>query len=152
MSFMSCPSGSPMPSVLIIFPLSMIITPHFFTPNNSEYRKMRTKKSSVFEPFSPSDRLFYSLSMSQLDQCVSFYSFLTLLSMNSWSFVSRLYDIHFVQIVVHSLFLVDYTSFQLIFQSFISKSRADMILIYSYQLHCHLPGLFGTVLSFQRSI
>ena len=53
--------------------------------------------------------------------------------------------------VVHSLFLGDYKSFQLTLQSLISTSRADRILVYSYQLHCPLPGLFGTVLSFWRS-
>ena len=33
----------------------------------------------------------------------------------------------------------------------VSKSRTDRILVYSYQLHCSFLGLFGTLLSFQRS-
>ena len=62
-----------------------------------------------------------------------------------------LYSILFLQMVVHSLFLGDYTSFQLRFQSLVSISRAGKILVYNYQLRCPLQGLFGTLLSFQRS-
>ena len=72
--------------------------------------------------------------------------------MSGWSFVhNSLYGIFFVQIVLHSLFLSDHTSFQLTFQSLVSTSRVGRILVYSCQLHFLLPGLFGTVLSFQRS-
>ena len=84
--------------------------------------------------------------------CLFLQSINTVLSMSGWSFVhNSLYGIFFVQIVLHSLFLSDHTSFQLTFQSLVSTSRVGRILVYNYQLHFLLPGLFGTVLSFQRS-
>ena len=66
-------------------------------------------------------------------------------------FHKSLYGILFVQMVLYSLFLSNYTSFQLTFQSLVSTSRAGRIVVYSYQLHFLLSGLFGTVMSFQRS-
>ena len=44
--------------------------------------------------------------------------------------------------VLHSLFLGEYTFFQLTFQPLVCTSRSGRISVYSYQLHCHLPGLF----------
>ena len=44
--------------------------------------------------------------------------------------------------ILHSLFLGEYTFFQLTFQPLVCTSRSGRILVYSYQLHCHLPGLF----------
>ena len=51
--------------------------------------------------------------------------------------------------VVHSLFLGDYTSFQLTFQSLVPTSRVGRILVYSYQLCSPFPGLFGRALFIQ---
>ena len=81
---------------------------------------------------------------------VSFYSLLSL-SMNSWPFVSHL-TLQYPFCLNGSTFSFSrwYTAFQLISQSLVSTSRAQTILVSGYQLHCHLPGLFGAVLSFQR--
>ena len=64
----------------------------------------------------------------------------TVLSMSSWSLChNSLYGILFVQMVVPSPFLSDYASFQ---PTLVSTSKAGRILVYSYQLHFLLPGLF----------
>ena len=84
--------------------------------------------------------------------CFPLQSLSTILLMSSWSFVRQLPLQHsFSSDGSNSLFLGDYTSFQLRFQSLVSISRAGKILVYNYQLRCPLQGLFGTLLSFQRS-
>ena len=84
--------------------------------------------------------------------CLLLQSLNSVLSMSRGSFVSPLpYGIIFVLMVVYSLFLSNYTSFQQTSQLLDSTSRAGRILVYSYQLQCLLLDLFGRVLSFQRS-
>ena len=84
--------------------------------------------------------------------CLLLQSLNSVLSMSRGSFVSPLpYGIIFVLMVVYSLFLSNYTSFQQTSHLLDSTSRAGRILVYSYQLQCLLLDLFGRVLSFQRS-
>ena len=63
------------------------------------------------------------------------------------------YGILFAQVLVHALFLSGYTIFSAsAFQALVSTSGAGGILVYSYQLHCLLQGLFWCSAIFLRII
>ena len=94
----------------------------------------------------PCHSLFYSLSMPWL-VCLLLQSLNTVYqSAVGLLFHDSLYDILFVQMVVHSLsrrLYIFSPSIPVI--SFHIKGK--LILVYIYQLHCPLLGLFDTVLS-----